>query len=261
MVFTPTGTGVVVVVHAGTGVAAGAGAGAGHIVAAAGGAIIINVAAASTTSTTTTTTTTTTITAAAATAATHPGLINIAPSIRAQLQAEQAGFDGRKQKRQACAVALSANTHGDPDSRSPIADCVHAFWVVEQIDLQVPDQRQVAQLEGRLKSTRPLFFVVVLGIFVRASAGPRRRDRGDVKGVSAEEDGARFVVDLLIGSEDGGVQIVAGVLTRNGALERRRRDKEVRVNVKTELWREDVEEWRARRCSRSHFRRMAWPWP
>lgn len=50
------------------------------------------------------------------------------------------------------------------------------------------------------------------------------------------------MVNLLVGSENGGMEVVFGLMTGNGTFNGRRGDEEVCVNVQSEFWGEDIEE-------------------
>lgn len=73
--------------------------------------------------------------------------------------------------------------------------------------------------------------------------------------VSAEETGACFSVDLLVGAEDAGAEGVFGAAPRDDTLKWCVGDEEVLVDPETQLWREKVEEWTCLSWDR-HYERV-----
>ena len=50
------------------------------------------------------------------------------------------------------------------------------------------------------------------------------------------------MVNLLVGSKNGGMKVVFGLMTGNGTFNGCGGDEEVCVDVQSELWGEDIEE-------------------
>jgi len=50
------------------------------------------------------------------------------------------------------------------------------------------------------------------------------------------------VVNLLVGSENGGMEVVFGLMTGNGTFDGCRGDEEVCIDVQSEFWGENIEE-------------------
>ena len=96
-------------------------------------------------------------------------------------------------------------------------------------------------MERGFKGSRAFFFFLC-DIMTGVAVGCGWRYGGYVESVFAKEYRAGFVVNLLVGSENGGMEVVFGLMTGNGTFDGCRGDEEVCIDVQSEFWGEDIEE-------------------